>query len=88
MAGVVSGSESGVARGAHVNLVRVLDCQGRGTVSGTLAGRTLDMMLCLDPKTLKQIPYSFSTFKDYQAFLLGLLLDHLLSEIPPLFFRY
>ncbi|XP_029684391.1 proprotein convertase subtilisin/kexin type 9 isoform X2 [Takifugu rubripes] len=38
VAGVVSGSESGVARGAHLNLVRVLDCQGRGTVSGTLAG--------------------------------------------------
>ncbi|XP_068448967.1 proprotein convertase subtilisin/kexin type 9 isoform X1 [Clinocottus analis] len=37
-AGVVSGSDSGVARGAAVNLVRVLNCQGRGTVSGALAG--------------------------------------------------
>lgn len=38
MAGVVSGSDSGVARGAEVNLVRVLNCQGKGTVSGALAG--------------------------------------------------
>lgn len=38
MAGVVSGSDSGVARGASVNLVRVLNCQGKGTVSGALAG--------------------------------------------------
>lgn len=37
-AGVVSGADSGVARGAGVNLVRVLNCQGRGTVSGALAG--------------------------------------------------
>uniref|UniRef100_A0A8D0AGC1 Proprotein convertase subtilisin/kexin type 9 n=1 Tax=Sander lucioperca TaxID=283035 RepID=A0A8D0AGC1_SANLU len=37
MAGVVSGSDSGVARGAGVNLVRVLNCQGKGTVSGALA---------------------------------------------------
>lgn len=40
MAGVVSGSDSGVAQGAHVNLVRVLNCQGKGTVSGALAGGT------------------------------------------------
>ncbi|XP_053739030.1 proprotein convertase subtilisin/kexin type 9 [Synchiropus splendidus] len=38
MAGVVSGSDSGVAPGAGVNLVRVLNCQGKGTVSGALAG--------------------------------------------------
>ncbi|RVE73893.1 hypothetical protein OJAV_G00036070 [Oryzias javanicus] len=38
LAGVVSGSDSGVARGATVNLVRVLNCQGKGTVSGALAG--------------------------------------------------
>ncbi|XP_042272417.1 proprotein convertase subtilisin/kexin type 9 [Thunnus maccoyii] len=38
MAGVVSGSDSGVARGTGVNLVRVLNCQGKGTVSGALAG--------------------------------------------------
>lgn len=38
VAGVVSGSDSGVARGAAVNLVRVLNCQGKGTVSGALAG--------------------------------------------------
>ncbi|XP_037530232.1 proprotein convertase subtilisin/kexin type 9 [Nematolebias whitei] len=38
LAGVVTGSDSGVARGAGVNLVRVLNCQGKGTVSGALAG--------------------------------------------------
>ncbi|KAM4629347.1 proprotein convertase subtilisin/kexin type 9 [Polymixia lowei] len=37
-AGVVIGWDSGVARGASVNLVRVLNCQGKGTVSGALAG--------------------------------------------------
>ncbi|XP_026161363.1 proprotein convertase subtilisin/kexin type 9 [Mastacembelus armatus] len=38
VAGVVSGSDSGVARGAGINLVRVLNCQGKGTMSGALAG--------------------------------------------------
>uniref|UniRef100_A0A8D3B1X7 Proprotein convertase subtilisin/kexin type 9 n=1 Tax=Scophthalmus maximus TaxID=52904 RepID=A0A8D3B1X7_SCOMX len=38
IAGVVSGLDSGVARGAGVKLVRVLNCQGKGTVSGALAG--------------------------------------------------
>ncbi|CAN9500647.1 unnamed protein product [Ophioblennius macclurei] len=38
MAGVVSGADSGVARGVGINLVRVLNCQGKGTVSGALAG--------------------------------------------------
>lgn len=79
MAGVVIGSDSGVARGARVNLVRVLDCQGKGTVSGALAGR---------------IPHISFTFKDYRAFLLDLFLDNSDSlnvacflEFPP-FFRY
>ncbi|KAK7889558.1 hypothetical protein WMY93_025118 [Mugilogobius chulae] len=38
MAGVLSGADSGVARGAGVNLIRVLNCQGKGTISGALAG--------------------------------------------------
>ncbi|XP_072244824.1 proprotein convertase subtilisin/kexin type 9 [Leuresthes tenuis] len=38
LAGIVAGSDSGVARGAGVNLVRVLNCQGKGTLSGALAG--------------------------------------------------
>ncbi|XP_003200725.1 proprotein convertase subtilisin/kexin type 9 isoform X1 [Danio rerio] len=38
IAGVISGRDSGVARGASVNSVRVLNCQGKGTVSGALAG--------------------------------------------------
>lgn len=54
VAGVVSGSDSGVARGAVVNLVRVLNCQGKGTVSGALAGRTLPAALCIFHR-LKQV---------------------------------
>ncbi|XP_056132327.1 proprotein convertase subtilisin/kexin type 9 [Lampris incognitus] len=38
IAGVVSGWDSGIARGASINQVRVLNCQGKGTVSGALAG--------------------------------------------------
>ncbi|XP_072918977.1 proprotein convertase subtilisin/kexin type 9 [Hemitrygon akajei] len=37
-AGVVSGRDSGVAKGANIRTVRILNCQGRGTVSGALAG--------------------------------------------------
>ncbi|XP_035268801.1 proprotein convertase subtilisin/kexin type 9 [Anguilla anguilla] len=36
-AGIVNGRDSGVARGAIVNSVRVLNCQGKGTVSGALS---------------------------------------------------
>lgn len=38
IAGVVSGADSGVAPGVGINLVRVLNCQGKGTLSGALAG--------------------------------------------------
>ncbi|NXA48368.1 PCSK9 convertase, partial [Nothocercus julius] len=38
MAGVVSGRDAGVARGTNVRSLRVLNCQGKGTVSGTLLG--------------------------------------------------
>uniref|UniRef100_A0A8C9L9U5 Proprotein convertase subtilisin/kexin type 9 n=1 Tax=Pavo cristatus TaxID=9049 RepID=A0A8C9L9U5_PAVCR len=38
MAGVLSGHDAGVARGAHIHSLRVLNCQGKGTVSGTLIG--------------------------------------------------
>ncbi|KAM6124152.1 proprotein convertase subtilisin/kexin type 9 [Pterocles gutturalis] len=38
MAGVLSGRDAGVATGANVRSLRVLNCQGKGTVSGTLAG--------------------------------------------------
>ncbi|KAG7487738.1 hypothetical protein MATL_G00026620 [Megalops atlanticus] len=37
-AGIINGRDSGVARGASVRSVRVLNCQGKGTVSGALAG--------------------------------------------------
>ncbi|NWI91923.1 PCSK9 convertase, partial [Pitta sordida] len=36
MAGVLSGRDAGVATGAKVHSLRVLNCQGKGTVSGTL----------------------------------------------------
>ncbi|NXT07922.1 PCSK9 convertase, partial [Prunella fulvescens] len=36
VAGVLSGRDAGVARGAAIRSLRVLNCQGRGTVSGTL----------------------------------------------------
>ncbi|XP_041063928.1 proprotein convertase subtilisin/kexin type 9 isoform X2 [Carcharodon carcharias] len=37
-AGIVSGRDSGVAKGANVRSVKILNCQGRGTISGALAG--------------------------------------------------
>ncbi|XP_014794416.1 PREDICTED: proprotein convertase subtilisin/kexin type 9 [Calidris pugnax] len=36
MAGVLSGRDAGVATGANVRSLRVLNCQGKGTLSGTL----------------------------------------------------
>ncbi|XP_031361351.2 proprotein convertase subtilisin/kexin type 9 [Lonchura striata] len=46
VSGVLSGRDAGVARGASIRSLRVLNCQGKGTVSGTLMalefiGRTL-----------------------------------------------
>ncbi|XP_027800824.1 proprotein convertase subtilisin/kexin type 9 isoform X2 [Marmota flaviventris] len=38
LAGVVSGRDAGVAKGANLRSLRVLNCQGRGTVSSTLIG--------------------------------------------------
>ncbi|OXB82119.1 UNVERIFIED_CONTAM: hypothetical protein H355_008998, partial [Colinus virginianus] len=38
VAGVLSGHDAGVATGAHIHSLRVLNCQGKGTVSGTLMG--------------------------------------------------
>uniref|UniRef100_F7GJD7 Proprotein convertase subtilisin/kexin type 9 n=1 Tax=Monodelphis domestica TaxID=13616 RepID=F7GJD7_MONDO len=38
VAGVLSGRDAGVARAAAVRSVRVLNCQGKGTVSGTARG--------------------------------------------------
>ncbi|NWX51211.1 PCSK9 convertase, partial [Steatornis caripensis] len=38
MAGVLSGRDAGVATGASVRSLRVLNCQGKGTVSGILIG--------------------------------------------------
>ncbi|EGV91718.1 Proprotein convertase subtilisin/kexin type 9 [Cricetulus griseus] len=38
LAGVVSGRDAGVAKGTILHSLRVLNCQGKGTVSGTLIG--------------------------------------------------
>nr|A8T682.1 RecName: Full=Proprotein convertase subtilisin/kexin type 9; AltName: Full=Proprotein convertase 9; Short=PC9; AltName: Full=Subtilisin/kexin-like protease PC9; Flags: Precursor [Saguinus labiatus]ABV59225.1 convertase subtilisin/kexin type 9 preproprotein [Saguinus labiatus] len=38
LAGVVSGRDAGVAKGASLHSLRVLNCQGKGTVSSTLIG--------------------------------------------------
>ena len=38
VAGVLSGRDAGVATGAKVRSLRVLNCQGKGTISGTLIG--------------------------------------------------
>ncbi|XP_063154076.1 proprotein convertase subtilisin/kexin type 9 [Candoia aspera] len=52
MAGVVSGRDAGVAKGTNVRSLRVLNCQGKGTVSGTLIG------LEFIKRTLAVQPYS------------------------------
>nr|XP_056701215.1 proprotein convertase subtilisin/kexin type 9 [Euleptes europaea] len=52
LAGVVSGRDAGVAKGASVRSLRVLNCQGKGTVSGTLIG------LEFIKRTLVAQPYS------------------------------
>lgn len=38
VAGTIGGSTYGVAKGVALNAVRVLDCQGNGTVAGAIAG--------------------------------------------------
>lgn len=38
LAGVVGGRDAGVAKGTSLHSLRVLNCQGKGTVSGTLIG--------------------------------------------------
>ncbi|NXB41270.1 PCSK9 convertase, partial [Eulacestoma nigropectus] len=51
VAGVLSGRDAGVATGANIRSLRVLNCQGKGTVSGTLMAleviqRTLEAQPC------------------------------------------
>ncbi|NWQ79214.1 PCSK9 convertase, partial [Columbina picui] len=38
VAGVLSGRDAGVATGTNIHSLRVLNCQGKGTISGTLIG--------------------------------------------------
>ncbi|KAM8929953.1 proprotein convertase subtilisin/kexin type 9 [Pelodytes ibericus] len=52
MAGVVNGRDAGVAKGVNVRSLRVLNCQGKGTVVGSLTG------LEFIRKTLMDQPYS------------------------------
>ncbi|NWW26737.1 PCSK9 convertase, partial [Falcunculus frontatus] len=51
VAGVLSGRDAGVATGANIRSLRVLNCQGKGTVSGTL------MALEFIQRTLETQPY-------------------------------
>ncbi|NXC63015.1 PCSK9 convertase, partial [Aleadryas rufinucha] len=52
VAGVLSGRDAGVATGANIRSLRVLNCQGKGTVSGTL------MALEFIQRTLEAQPYA------------------------------
>ncbi|XP_014726159.1 PREDICTED: proprotein convertase subtilisin/kexin type 9 [Sturnus vulgaris] len=52
VAGVLSGRDAGVATGASISSLRVLNCQGKGTVSGTL------MALEFIKRTLEARPYA------------------------------
>ncbi|NXQ04441.1 PCSK9 convertase, partial [Vidua macroura] len=52
VAGVLSGRDAGVATGANIRSLRVLNCQGKGTVSGTL------MALEFVRRTLEAQPYA------------------------------
>ncbi|KAM9326197.1 proprotein convertase subtilisin/kexin type 9 [Gastrophryne carolinensis] len=52
MAGVLNGRDAGVAKGVNLRSLRVLNCQGKGTVSGSLMG------LEYIRKTLIEQPYS------------------------------
>ncbi|NWT19249.1 PCSK9 convertase, partial [Vireo altiloquus] len=52
VAGVLSGRDAGVATGANIHSLRVLNCQGKGTVSGTL------MALEFIQRTLEAHPYA------------------------------
>ncbi|NXA93476.1 PCSK9 convertase, partial [Melanocharis versteri] len=57
VAGVLSGRDAGVATGANIRSLRVLNCQGKGTVSGTLMalefiGRTLEAQRYAPPVVL------------------------------------
>ncbi|CAI9545274.1 unnamed protein product, partial [Staurois parvus] len=52
MAGVLNGRDAGVAKGVNLRSLRVLNCQGKGTVSGSIMG------LEYIKKTLIEQPYS------------------------------
>ncbi|NXT66460.1 PCSK9 convertase, partial [Chaetops frenatus] len=52
VAGVLSGRDAGVATGTNIRSLRVLNCQGKGTVSGTL------MALELVRRTLEAEPHA------------------------------
>ncbi|NXY58069.1 PCSK9 convertase, partial [Callaeas wilsoni] len=52
VAGVLSGRDAGVATGANIHSLRVLNCQGKGTISGTL------MALEFIKRTLQAQPYA------------------------------
>uniref|UniRef100_A0A8C3K9T8 Proprotein convertase subtilisin/kexin type 9 n=1 Tax=Calidris pygmaea TaxID=425635 RepID=A0A8C3K9T8_9CHAR len=65
MAGVLSGRDAGVATGANIRSLRVLNCQGKGTLSGTLIGLefiegTLDAQPLAPPVVLLPLAGAYS----------------------------
>ncbi|XP_053928375.1 proprotein convertase subtilisin/kexin type 9 [Cuculus canorus] len=65
VAGVLSGQDAGVATGANIRSLRVLNCQGKGTVSGTLMGlefikATLKAQLSAPPVVLLPFTGAYS----------------------------
>lgn len=61
LAGVVSGRDAGVAKGTILHSLRVLNCQGKGTVSGTLIGEWHSgFTLCVKVAKAQQEPRSHS----------------------------
>ncbi|XP_069718347.1 proprotein convertase subtilisin/kexin type 9 isoform X2 [Phaenicophaeus curvirostris] len=65
VAGVLSGHDAGVATGAKIHSLRVLNCQGKGTVSGTLMGlefikATLKAQLSAPPVVLLPFAGAYS----------------------------
>lgn len=86
VAGIVSGSDSGVARGAGVNLVRVLNCQGKGTISGALAGKTqtVELYFVLKNSWVSFHSHIFSSMSMWMAWLWPLALGSLWAQaVPP-----
>ncbi|OXB64568.1 hypothetical protein ASZ78_016020 [Callipepla squamata] len=68
VAGVLSGRDAGVATGAHIHSLRVLNCQGKGTVSGTLMGlEFIEASLAAQPRVPLVITVGATNREDQPA---------------------